>query len=259
MTETLVTEYVATNIAELTTGLVEITKDFGDIRAWWRGHEDVSWQLIPSLYRRGLADSESNLTGRFRTMAGTRYQQCPGPDDLFGWLSLMQHYRLPTRLLDWSESPLVALFFALEGPTDDTDGAIWAMMPTRLNLNQIPGRENILLPQASELRTLLTQAFGATTTDSRTLAVEPNQSDLRHMMQQAVFTIHGGNIPTNELPGSEHFVARIRIPAASKGYFRQLLPLYGISRANLFPDLENLAKELASLKFMTVDQGKESR
>lgn len=249
------TEYAATNIAELTTAIVEITRGFGDSNPWWRGHGCVSWHLVPGLYRRGLANVEHNLNGRFRLMAGARYDKCPGLDDWFGWLFLMQHYRLPTRLLDWSESPLVALFFALEesSTNDDGDSAIWAIAPTKLNLQQL-GREAILAPDNSDLRRLSIDAFVRNTQnpDSRILAVLTKQSDLRHLVQQSVFTVHGCNVPIDELTEETPFLDRIRIPAASKGGFRQILALYGISRASLFPDLENLAQELASLKFEVI-------
>ena len=82
--------------------------------------------------------------------------------------------------------------------------------------------------------------------------MEPNQMDLRHMAQQSMFTIHGCNTPIDKLPGPEDFLARIRIATDSKDYFRQLLTLYGISRTILFPDLENLSQELASLKYIPI-------
>jgi len=56
------------------------------------------------------------------------------PKDEWDWIFLMQHYRAPTRLLDWSESPLVALYFALvDKLQEDSDGALWCMDPIALN------------------------------------------------------------------------------------------------------------------------------
>ena len=56
---------------------------------------------------------ELRLLRKFRARAHLRHHTCPDYFDYFGWLSLMRHYGLPTRLLDWSESPLVAAYFAM--------------------------------------------------------------------------------------------------------------------------------------------------
>lgn len=160
----------------------------------------------------------------------------------------MQHYRLPTRLLDWSDSPLVALFFALEEvSTDVCDAVLWAIAPMQLNLQQL-GRGIILQPGSSDLEKISKDTFlrNRQTEDSRILAVLTKQLDLRHLVQQSEFTIHGSGTRIDELSESESFLSRIRIPAGSKIHFRQLLALYGISRATLFPDLENLARELSA-------------
>src|SRR5687767_3969320 len=82
---------------------------------WYRGHADASWQLVPSVFRRrDSSDAEPVLIEHFVRAAPIRYAHCPAKNDRAAWLQLMQHYRLPTRLLDWTQSPLVALFFAVE-------------------------------------------------------------------------------------------------------------------------------------------------
>jgi FRG domain len=83
---------------------------------WFRGHRSANWEVVPAIWReiKYTAAQERDLTNRFSTRAATRHQALPGYDDLPTWLSLMQHYGLPTRLLDWSRSPLVAAYFAIE-------------------------------------------------------------------------------------------------------------------------------------------------
>ena len=240
------TVHIAENIADLTNSFELINQEFSQ-RPWWRGHRDASWLLLPSLYRERR--SEIGLTGRFRLTAKARYDKCPEPDDLFGWLFLMQHYRLPTRLLDWSESPLTALYFALvDSSANDKDAVLWALRPGELNLQQL-GDANLLTPENEATRKITRDAFNSAKTSDKTLAVMPMISDLRHMVQQSRVTIHGNNEPLDQMPGEKGFLSSIRIPADSKIRFRGILSLYGISRAELFPDLENLAKDIKSMTF----------
>lgn len=104
-------------------------------RFFFRGQSKKDWALIPSFTRilnntggNGflLAPFEGVVVNKFKAMAR---QHIPGsliPDDedLVGWWHLMQHYRAPTRLLDWSTSPYVAAYFAVTEKSDE-DGAIW--------------------------------------------------------------------------------------------------------------------------------------
>ena len=192
-------------------------------------------------------------------MAEVRQPSLSVKGDDLDWLFLMQHHHLPTRLLDWSLSPLIALFFPLENSSrDEVDAAVWAMRPTTLNLQQC-GKEFILAPENDELFSLSREAFETVrNTDVRTLAVTMNHSDMRHLLQQAAVTIHGSKTPIDDLPDVDSFLAKIRIPASSKPTLRAVLDLYGFSRAYLFPDLDNLAKELSSMSFEVPTHGPSS-
>ena len=71
---------------------------------------------------------ERSLT-RFRSEFNLYTRDMERPDKKLSWLSLMQHYGVPTRLLDFSTSPYVALYFAIENlaPQKDGDLAIYAI------------------------------------------------------------------------------------------------------------------------------------
>jgi len=98
---------------------------------WWRGHADASWRLVPGVHRADHGPFyEANIATKFAQRAPTRHPNTPPEGALASWLFLMQHYGLPTRLLDWTESPLLATYFAVseEGHATE-DGALWALDP----------------------------------------------------------------------------------------------------------------------------------
>ncbi|MDN3553102.1 FRG domain-containing protein, partial [Halomonas almeriensis] len=102
---------------------------------WYRGQSNKEWPLLPGYLRLDAPPSESTLIKQFKQSAAMLVQNTPA--ESFDWLFLMQHYGVPTRLLDWSESPLVALYFSVEeGAADqDQDAALWSLRPSELNKN----------------------------------------------------------------------------------------------------------------------------
>jgi hypothetical protein len=75
-----------------------------------------------------LADfHEKPLLREFQKQAQQYLSHLPGDDEMIDWLALMQHYGAPTRLLDWSRSPYVALYFAVERSVPKKTAAVWAI------------------------------------------------------------------------------------------------------------------------------------
>lgn len=103
---------------------------------WFRGQSDYSWGLVPSVQRKdGMGKNyEQYISTNFMIHTMRLNSNAPQRYDRASWLTLMQHYGLPTRLLDWSESPLVALYFALSSNKNaKTDAAVWVLNPMKLN------------------------------------------------------------------------------------------------------------------------------
>ena len=120
--------------------VIEETRDFGT-SAIYRGHRRFEWELTPAVFRNTCEGDERSMLNDFRNRAPARFANCPDEQDLCGWLSLAQHYGLPTRLLDWTQSPLVGAYFAAEQHAEDDNapGAIWALNPKKLNELMVNG------------------------------------------------------------------------------------------------------------------------
>lgn len=245
-------ELKVNDFSQLLDAMLKISDNFGGSKPWWRGQCALrdDWKLVPSVYRPNVNTSEQNLTFRFKHMAKVRHLHCPVDSDYPGWLFLMQHYRLLTRLLDWSESPLVATFNAIEDTSHDLeDGALLGLWPAQLN--RLQGEQGkIFAADHSGVHELFRGAYDSATAPSeKVVAVATNQMDLRHLVQQSQFTIHATKTPLEELPIVDKCLARIRIPAVVKQKIREIVDLLGISRATLYPDLENLASYLRTSRF----------
>jgi hypothetical protein len=222
---------------------------------FWRGHADIAWPITPEVFRmdhRGNPYPEVTLIRGFMGQAESRSQRCPSYNDLGGWLILARHFGLPTRILDWSMSPLVALFFAVEDH-DEADGALWALNPGHLNYDMI-GANRLMIADDLEVRELVALAFepnpavhleSLARTEGRALAVGTREIDPRVMVQQGAFTIHADerNLAERRTEGYPWLVG-FRIHRAAKKPLREQLSRLGITRSALFPDLGSLAYDL---------------
>lgn len=118
--------------------------------AWvFRGASDASFELEPSIERSAngagidWAPLEISVSAEFKSRVRNHLAILPAADDEVGWLALMQHYRVPTRLLDFTMSPFVALYFAVR-QVSQRPARVWAIDSQAIirNCRRVLGQAN---------------------------------------------------------------------------------------------------------------------
>jgi hypothetical protein len=219
----------------------------GDI--WYRGQSNKEWTLAPGLLRYTDTPSENSFLTRFKQSAAMLIERQPKSD--FDWMFLMQHYGVPTRLLDWSESPLTALYFAVsEIKTEDTDAALWSLRPTELNKKAgIDAKEKnfIVCFDDEELSNYsVANVYSNTRNKLNPLATIATRNNSRIQAQLGVFTIHHLDTRPIEAFCGDEEVHKYVIPVDCKEAIRKELKLLGISKFTLFPELASIGEILTA-------------
>lgn len=229
-----------------------------DLRGWaFRGEVSAQWPLLTSLGRRMLAYCperrlwplrEARALRIFRRKAHNHLQDRSFLSDDLRSLALMQHHGAPTRLLDFTKSPFVAAFFALESASGDAavyalnTPALWALAPEgprSLNRDaidpRVPGNfEKFFLNNDHPV-----VWFG-----------EPSEMDQRLIAQSGLIVVPGEiDKPLDEVLGHyrhpDDLLIKFVLPFEVRAAAMESLYRMNVTYASLFPDLEGLARASA--------------
>lgn len=193
--------------------------------------------------------------------AGLPLTQSSAPYDKWHWYFLMQHYQAPTRILDWTINPLVALYFAVRNE-GARDAVVWVIDPWRWNRAHIKNLYGPAIAGWEETAGYLLdleEAFDTDEAENQTkktwpVAIEPSQFDRRIAAQGSKFFLFGRkrditDSPTINRPkggGGKHSVLdKIVIPKTAVKLMRAALNEIGINERAMFPDLEGVGKHIA--------------
>lgn len=207
----------------------------------FRGAADSEYDLKPSIGRdtekhakNGIETLERLLMDEFKRLATAELDKVP--ETPWDWLFLAQHYGVPTRLLDWSTNPLVALYFAVE-KYDDKDGLIYytqASIQDRYELFSPHTASHVITPKISTVKHL-----------GNALFVRPKYTDRRYLNQQSVFACS----PNPFEPLNMESIKKITFSGKLKPKLRRVLRTLGVSTGFIYPGLWGIAADAKNSQF----------
>ena len=230
----------------------------------FRGQARADWLLIPSLVRSAQSarldpvqalSIEAAATAEFQTQAHLHLpsQMIFDRKDLIAWWGLMQHYYAPTRLLDWTASPFVAAYFAIEREPDHP-GAVWYFHCHTVDAYMRKTYEGYEFPKREKMEQVLLDSnakdilyFGAARTQTDRMAAQQTKGALSTQILADHGQIMAKAVATGEAKKEMEVYGKLIIPKTLKPEFLRRLRSMNITARALFPGVDGLGRSVAEL------------
>ena len=242
----------------------------GEKRWVFRGQTNADWGLETTLERLAgrfsidiseLSKYETGLIRRFQREASLYLSVQPKNSDLMQWLALMQHHGVPTRLLDWTYSFFIAVYFALETVKPGNRCAIWMIdyeWIRERTKESVPDDIRSLIEEDEDLKECKTVncLLNNSPPISTVCRLNPFHLNERLILQQGVFLAPGDvtrsfmdnlHVLFSSKNSRDHFIKLILDTDLSftKEAISELHRM-NVNRATLFPGLDGFATSLGN-------------
>jgi len=219
---------------------------------WFRGLADKRHQLVPSALRYPDKDRRTTAISGVKDVTrilSYKLQRPPAPGDRLKWLQIAQHYGYPTRLLDWTQNPVVALFFACCGQ-EASDGLVAVLRPVELNTRLDPTNPRIFEYEAD--KSLIDSYLDLdgridSKRGKRTIAISPSWDHERIFVQQGFFTLHGSRAFALDDAQASSLIY-IPVLKESKARLVKELSRVGMGEMFVYPEPEHTCSHLKRQK-----------
>ena len=247
---------------------VDLSRKDAHVRYWYRGQSCAGWPLQPGVYRNDFSEpgiskedllrKEQNMTQDFRiSSAGIRERGQTRVELYF----ILQHYGMPTRLLDWTTSPLAALFFAvIKEIHNDYDAEFFFLDANEFETTQntsaagrtseYKGRSPRFWGYADSTHPIMVRCVenilyfkGLDSFPDFVFPVRPDHAEKRVSLQKSCFTFHVPDCPSVDISRNRS-LEKFLIPKEAKRGIRNELRMLGIDEYAIYGDLEALSKSL---------------
>ena len=218
-------------------------RDAGCPDPFFRGQSDSNWNLFPSAARYRIdSDVESRISASFQSLGGHLFPSLKTSWDV---LYLMQHHGVPTRLLDWTESFAVALYFAVKNCRSEC--VVWVMNPYEFNKRTTNSASvldlNTAFPSGYESYFIEDDSDKFGKFPAPAVSVYSSRLSSRMQWQRAVFTLHRDlQTPLESLYPDT--IRKFIISSDNLCDAKDFLILSGTNEYSIFPDLDGLARYL---------------
>ena len=216
--------------------------DLGNPREiWYRGHSEEIWDLVPSLMRETEWErKEKELFFEFSKTASRLFDKRNNDWEI---LFDMQHYWIPTRLLDWTTVMGVAIAFILHNDyTDSTNSSLFILDP--ISLNRLSGRDEIInVPEDKSFDYKTIYWEHRPIKIEKPLAIQPGHQSDRIRAQKGVFTVYGLPETGFEKEASNSF-KKIILPSTAKDEAKDFLKWANLDEYTIYPDIVGMARHI---------------